>query len=109
MTISAAALPPIQPALPKGIEAHPLFPLYEQHRTFCSNSLIQAQDWEGFLYQYEQNLITENAMKDPSYPEFLAWCKEARSGARPCFPSEALPGGLKFPANFRFWQYGGRW
>ncbi len=102
MHISKAALPPIQPYISEKDKTHPLFKLYEQHRSSCSSLLIEASSFEGWLYQYERNLASDAAAKRPEYPAFLAWCRETKSGSRKC------PVGM-FPHNFYFWIDGGRW
>lgn len=109
MHMSNAALPPTQPAIPASAKDHQLFPLYQQHRSFCSNHLIEASSWDGWLYQHEANMRNEDAAKHPRYPAFLDWMHETKAGGRPCCPSEDLPRGLVFPLNFYFWLDGGRW
>lgn len=101
-SISPAAMPPIQPALTDMDRAHPLFPLYQQHRTFCSNNLIEASAFSDWLYQYNRTLESDNAVNDPRYPEFREWMNANQGGARRC------PVGI-FPHNFYFWCNGGRW
>jgi hypothetical protein len=107
--ISAAALPPIQPPMPRGVERHPLYRAYLAHRSFAANNLIRATSWEGFLYQAEQDRVSSEATSHPRYPEFMDWMRANRSGARKCLPSKDFPEGLAFPANFRHWLEGGRW
>lgn len=100
--ISRAALPPRQPAITAADRAHPLFRLYEQHRTSCAVNLIEASAFRDWLFQYERQQVSDAAASDPDYPAFLAWCRETQAGRRTC------PVGM-FPHNFRFWQEGGRW
>lgn len=102
-SMSPAALPPIQPALTATDRQHPLFPLYESHRSFCSNNLLEAQAFADWLYQYNRNLESNAAVNDPRYPEFLTWMRENKGGARRC------PINNIFPHNFYFWCNGGRW
>lgn len=102
MDISAAAMPPIQPNISASDREHPLFPLYQQRRNFCSNNLIQANAFDGWLYQYEQNLLNESASRHSDYPAFLEWMRANKGGGRQC------PAG-SFPHNFNYWREGGRW
>ena len=102
MNMSKAAIAPKQPSISKKNREHPLFCLYEQHRSFCSNNLVEADSFEDWLYQYERNLVNEQASKHPEYPNFLNWMRENKGGAREC------PAG-SFPHNMYFWINGGRW
>lgn len=102
MDISRAATPPRQPEILHAERAHPLFPLYAQHRTFCSNQLVQVDCFRDWLSQYERNLQNEVAAKHPRYSAFMAWMVANQGGARRC------PAG-SFPHNFEFWRSGGRW
>lgn len=109
MDMSPAALPPIQPSWPKGQDTHPLMQSYRQHRAFCAQKMIQATSWDDFLAQHETQLKNEVAAAHPQYEEFLAWCREVKSGRRPCCPNKDNPKGLCFPNNFYYWLDGGRW
>jgi hypothetical protein len=102
MDISPAALPPRAPVYTEADKAHPLFPTYRQHMTFCAHKMIQASDFRDWLYQYNQENAYFTARKHPDYPTFLSWITAERGGARPC------PAG-QFPHNFAFWREGGRW
>lgn len=109
MEISKAALPPIQPANRPQDRTHPLFPLYERHRTESAFLLVEADSFEGWLFKYEREAESQKAAEHPRFREFQEWCREAKAGARPCCPSEDAPRGLIFPHNFRYWLDGGRW
>ena len=100
--ISKAALPPRQPSISAQDRAHPLFSIYQRHRSAMSNLLVEASSFSDWLYQYEENLRSQVEKSDPRYPEFLAWMRTAKGGARRC------PAGV-FPHNFHFWAEGGRW
>ena len=102
MDMSAAAIAPRQPGVSAADRAHPLFPLYQQQRSFCSVNLIEASRFCDWLYQYEHEQVVTDARKDEQFPIFLAWMRANQGGARRC------PAG-DFPHNFRFWQTGGRW
>lgn len=107
--ISQAALPPIQPPMPKGVASHPLYGAYLAHRTFCANNLIRAADWDGFCHQHEQARINGEAERHPQFQEFYDWMRATKAGGRKCLPSRDMPYGLSFPANFMYWLEGGRW
>ena len=102
MHMSPAALPPVQPHISAADREHPLFALYMQHRSFCSNNLIQASAFDDWLYQYNRDLESTAQRSRPEYPAFIEWMNANRGGARKC------PAGL-FPYNFQFWIEGGRW
>ena len=102
MDISAACTAPVQPAISKQDREHPLFPLYMQHRSFCSRNLIEASRFCDWLYQYEQERRTNDARQHEQFPAFLAWMTATKGGSRQC------PAG-NFPHNFAYWREGGRW
>lgn len=102
MDMHLAAIAPRQPHLTAADRAHPLFPLYNQHRASCSRLLVQASSFRDWLYQYEADLVRSSAAADPRYPAFLDWMQKNQGGARRC------PAGA-FPHNFYFWIEGGRW
>jgi len=102
MNMSKAAIAPRQPLITEANRKHPLFPLYQQHLTFCNVNLIEASRFGDWLYQYERNLIDAAATRHAEYPAFMAWMRENQGGARRC------PAGA-FPHNFEFWRNGGRW
>lgn len=102
MDMSKAAIAPRQPRISAQDEAHPLFPIYRQHRAFCAINLIEASAFTDWLYQYESNLRNERVAAHKRYPEFLAWMRANKGGARQC------PAG-QFPHNFNYWLEGGRW
>jgi hypothetical protein len=102
MDISAAALPPIQPAISAADRGHPLFSLYSQHRAFCSNNLIEASSFPDWLFQYERDIAAQEIAKHPRFKEWQQWMRDNQGGARAC------PAGT-FPHNFNYWLEGGRW
>lgn len=102
MQMSKAAIAPRQPHVSQAEREHPLFNLYQQHRTSCANQLVEASAFADWLYQYERNLEGTSATKHADYPAFMAWMKENQGGARKC------PAGT-FPHNFHYWTAGGRW
>lgn len=102
MDMSAAALPPRSGISTKTDEAHPLFPLYRQHKASCQRLMIDSSDFRDWLFQYERNLENDRIAAHPRFREFQLWCREVKSGARRC------PAGA-FPHNFKFWLEGGRW
>lgn len=102
MDMSRATIAPRQPHVSQADRAHQLFPLYEQHRTSCSNLLIEAHDFRDWLYQYEAKLVSDAAAKHADYQAFKDWMIETKGGARKC------PAGT-FPHNFNYWREGGRW
>jgi hypothetical protein len=102
MDMSKAALAPRQPVITDRDRAHPLFPIYSQHRSACARLLVDASSFRDWLYQYESELQRCNAATHPRYPVFLEWMITHQGGARKC-PSGA------FPHNFHFWLEGGRW
>lgn len=109
MDMSAAALPPRSGHYSHQEEQHPLFPLYRQKLNSCARLMIDAPDFADYLYQYEQQELSESAAQRPEYPDFMAWMRETKGGGRPCCPTRDMPHGLSFPANFYFWIEGGRW
>lgn len=109
MDMHKAALPPRSGSYTKSNEQHPLFPLYREHLSSCARLMVDASDFEDWLYQHNHNVESDAWAKRPEYPEFLAWCREVKSGARPCCPTRDNPRGLTFPHNFAFWLEGGRW
>lgn len=102
MEMSKAALPPRQPAITDRDRAHPLFPLYQQHRSACSRLLVEASAFRDWLFQYERELQNNACAKHARFPDFLDWMQANQGGARRC------PAGV-FPHNFNFWLEGGRW
>ena len=102
MDMSAAAIAPRQPSIGKHDHEHPLFPLYSQHRTFCTNHLIEADSFRDWLTHYEHALLTKRWAQHERYSEFMMWMVENQGGAREC------PAGW-FPHNFNYWLAGGRW
>ena len=102
MNMSKAALPPIQPRISDKDRLHPLFNLYQQYRSSCSMNLIEANSFDNWLYQYNQNQVRDNAANDSQYPDFMKWMVQNQGGARKC------PAG-NFPNNFYYWIKGGRW
>lgn len=103
MEMSKAAIAPVQPHISDTVRAHPLFPLYRQHRSSMTMLLVQCASFEDWLYGYEDELRRANEAKHPRYPDFLAWMRANKGGARKC------PAGNSFPHNFHFWLEGGRW
>lgn len=102
MQISAACIAPHQPLVTEADRKHPLFALYSQHRSSCSNLLIEASTFRDWLSQYKNELVNANAASDPRYSRFLDWMQINQGGARKC------PAGT-FPHNFYYWIEGGRW
>jgi hypothetical protein len=102
MNMSKAALPPRNPVVTDQHRAHPLYALYRQHLASCRINLIEASQFDNWLYQYEIQIENDKAAADPQYPAFMRWMRENQGGARRC------PVGV-FPHNFRFWCGGGRW
>lgn len=102
MDMSKAAMPPRQPWINDSDRAHPLFPIYSQHRASCTRMMVEAASFTDWLCQYERELENCNAARDPRYSSFLDWMQANQGGARPC------PAG-PFPHNFYFWIEGGRW
>jgi hypothetical protein len=109
MDMHAAALPPRSGSYTKHDEAHPLFPLYRQHLSSCARLMIDASDFQDWIYQHNRQVEDEAAARHPRFAEFQAWCREVKAGARKCCPTKDNPGGLCFPHNFRYWLDGGRW
>ena len=102
MDMSKAALPAKFGRASKEDEKHPLFPLYQQHRSSCTRLMVNSSDFKDWKYQYEQNLKNEEAAKHPKYKDFLDWMIANQGGAREC------PVGY-FPHNLYYWIEGGRW
>lgn len=102
MEMSKAAIAPQQPPISAADRAHPLFNLYNQHRSWCSLQLVKADAFRDWLFQYERNLVNDAATKHPDYPAFMEWIVANKGGARKC------PAGV-FPHNFNYWREGGRW
>jgi hypothetical protein len=100
--MSRAAIAPRQPSISNQDRQHPLFRLYQQHRSAMSLLLVEASEFQDWLFQYKQNLQSQKFTADARYPEFLAWMRSAKGGARRC------PAGV-FPHNFNYWLDGGRW
>lgn len=103
MEMSKAALPPIQPTICDSDRTDPLFPKYMEHRSFCSQQLIQASGFKDFKYQHDNEAMRAGWAAHPQYPAFLSWMRANQGGARKC------PAGSTFPSNFKFWLEGGRW
>ena len=102
MDMSPACTAPRQPHVSEADRRHPLFPIYLQHRSSCSNLMIEASAFRDWLYQYQINALNDKAAKHPSYRAFMDWMIEKQGGARKC------PAGT-FPHNFNYWLAGGRW
>lgn len=102
-TMSKAALAPIQPTISDKDRAHPLFPKYAIYRAGMSNKLLEADSFQGWLFQREQQASHDAITKHSRFPEFQRWMGATKAGGRPC------PGNLTFPQNFLFWLDGGRW
>lgn len=102
MDMSKAASPSRYGNASKADEKHPLFSLYRQYRSNMSRLMVNSEDFRDWLYNYEQNLIRDNAAKHPKYQEFMIWMKVNQGGARKC------KAGV-FPHNFYYWLEGGRW
>lgn len=102
MEMSKAAIAPVQPPISKADEAHPLFPIYRRYRSSMTILLVQASSFGDWLYSYEQDLTSKEFAAHARYPEFLAWMRANKGGARQC------PAG-NFPHNFSYWLEGGRW
>lgn len=100
--MSKAALPAKYGHASKADENHPLFPLYQQHRSNMSRLMVNSDDFQDWKYQYERNKIAEDATQRPEYPDFLKWMTKNKGGAR------VSPVGA-FPHNFYYWCEGGRW
>lgn len=109
MDMSAAALPPRSGHYTKADEKHQLFGLYHQKLNSCAQLMIDAPDFENWLFQHERSKRDDSYVAHPQYPDFIAWTRETKCGARPCCPSKDLPHGLVFPDNFIYWMEGGRW
>jgi hypothetical protein len=102
MDMSAAALPPCQPAISEADRSHPLFPAYMQHRNSCIRLMVTANTFEGFKFQARHEAKCDVAEEHPRFKEFQSWMRETKAGGRKC------PAG-SFPENFYFWVEGGRW
>lgn len=103
MDISAAALPPRQPAILPSDRQHPRFAAYMQMRAGFSAKLIEAPSFSDWLACEQRQARHDELAADPQFPAFQRWMRETRGGGRPC------PAGNSFPANFTFWREGGRW
>lgn len=103
MDMHSAALPPRQPTINDADRSHPLFPLYQQHRSSCARLMVQALAFDAWKFQHEAELVRVNYAADPRYPAFLGWMRANQGGARKC------PAGSSFPRNFIYWTDGGRW
>lgn len=106
MHMSKACLPPIQPSISEADRAHPLFGLYQQHRSFCSDNLIEASSFGDWLYQYEQDQIHKGFEAHPRFKEWQQWMWTNQGGAKGRGPKD-VPN--VFPHNFRAWLDGARW
>lgn len=102
MDMSKAALPAKYGYASKEDEKHPLFSIYQQHRSACSRLMVNSSDFKDWLSCYERELVNAKAASDPRYSKFLDWMIANQGGARKC------PAGL-FPHNFYYWCEGGRW
>lgn len=103
MDISAAALPPRQPYVSEKERMHPKYPEYRNHVSAMTRLLVEAPSFADWLAQSTYHAKLDTEAKHPRYPEFLAWMRATRGGARKC------PAGNAFPANFHYWLNGGRW
>ena len=102
MDMSAACLPPRQPAISEFDRKDPLFNEYMKHRTFMSNKLLEASSFQNWKYQHLTNLRNAELEKHPRCKEFRQWMYDTRGGK---------PGKTKmiWPENFLAWLDGARW
>lgn len=101
--MSSAAIAPRQPAVSQQDRGHPWFPIYQRYRSSMTVQLVEASSFEDWKYQREREIEHDEIASHARFPEFLAWMRENRGGARKC------PSGNVFPNNFLFWLEGGRW
>lgn len=100
MDMSAAALPARSGRASEADRSHPLYAEWRRAEANNARLMIDGQDFKDWLYQREQHAIRDDWAKHPQYPDFLAWMRSNKGGAR---------GKLIFPENFKFWLSGGRW
>lgn len=102
MDMHKAALPPQHGPVTAEDRRHPRYPEYSRHRAAMAALLVEAPGFKDWLRQSEAEAVRDEWAKHPRYPEFLAWMRKTKGGARRC------PAGL-FPDNFKHWLEGGRW
>lgn len=107
--MSAAALPPVQPPINDRDRTHPLWPVYSTYRNSMTNQLVQASSFRDWLARYESDQRDGAFLAHPQYSDFMDWIRTNQGGARKCCPTDEMPYGLSFPANFEYWLNGGRW
>lgn len=103
MNMSPSAIAPRQSPISETDRAHPLFGEYNCYRSSMSILLVEAASFSDWLFQRERQKADDIAAQHPRFPEFQAWMRDTRAGGRRC------PGGVSFPANFKYWLTGGRW
>ena len=102
MDMSAAALPPCQPAISDADRAHPRFAEYRAYRQGCVRLMVDASPFSDWLSCREREEYGDKWAEHPRYEDFRRWMIANKGGARKC------PAGC-FPENFQFWLEGGRW
>lgn len=102
MDISAAALPPIQPAISAGDRAHPLFSDYQQYRNSMNRLLVEASSFKDWLRAVNRQKSDNEIQKHPRFREWQQWMWDTQGGL-------AGKTTLTFPDNFSAWLEGARW
>lgn len=80
MEMHAAALPPVNGTYTEGDRQHARFNEYMRYRVSCGNNLIRADGFRDWLACVEREADSDRWAKHARYPEFLAWCRETKSG-----------------------------
>jgi hypothetical protein len=109
VTISKAALPPIQPHISEADRNNPLFPQYQLYRSAMNVLLVEAMSFASWRSAGEREARDRAIMAHPKFKEWQAWMQANRAGARPCRPSKEYPKGVAFPETFYAWLEGERW